>query len=110
MAEIDPEKKHYIILSGKKFKEIRLDLKLTQSEMAEMLSFETGSPVDIKSISCWENGERKLPSWAMTKAEILWKEYKSLNAQETRKGSVMRNKKHLLAAMAGRVKQLLGGE
>lgn len=60
-------------VAGQQIKEIRLKLRLSQEELAELLS-DDGANIYPKTIYLWETGKSKVPAWVLVKMQIIARE------------------------------------
>lgn len=110
MPHEDPDTQLMIKLASQHIKKMRTELKLTQPELAELLSFESNRPVDVKTVLRWEKGESKVPGWVFFHIELLKEENDRLVKEELTKGSIMRHKDSLMQAVIKKARALLKGD
>lgn len=110
MPHKDPNRQAMIEFAGNRMKQMRKELGLTQSEMAELLTFECDTPVDVKTIHLWEKGEVKMPAWAFCHMELLIEERNTRIKLATTQESIMQHKTSLLNAVMKKVRGILKGE
>ena len=96
--------------AAKRLINVRKDLNLTQTELAEIVSFKSENIVDIKTVYRWEKGLAPVPAWVLLHLEMLRTEFEIEKTEESIKRSLGDKKDALVDSVLNKVRGFLKGD
>lgn len=103
----DPERLLLEEYAAKRLFSARRKLGLTQSELTEMLSFESDHAFDPKTVYRWESGEHPVPAWVLLHIEMLSQEFGEDTSDKTHKKAVLHKKESFIQRVIHKVRDKL---